>query len=139
MGSITDIVALVTQLDASITDRKQRELFLPLKEKLTDLQRELLRVETAAKEEVAKLTAAFAEEKVTLGREIAALEAELVAERKSKAGPVVPAKQCPYCRHASAELLRMEPHRIFGEAGVKIGFYKCSHCGQEHDDEIQRR
>jgi uncharacterized protein with PIN domain len=42
---------------------------------------------------------------------------------------------CPYCRHPKGELLKLLPHEIFGEVGVKVGFYKCTNCGKEYDKE----
>jgi hypothetical protein len=47
MSLIKDLVDLSTQLSNSITDRKTRELLLPLKEKTLEVQQEQLRIETA--------------------------------------------------------------------------------------------
>ena len=46
MTVIKDLVDLVTQLDESVTDRKIRDLVLPVKEKALDVQREHLAIET---------------------------------------------------------------------------------------------
>ena len=42
---------------------------------------------------------------------------------------------CPYCRHPKGKLLKLVPHEIFGEVGIKVGFYKCANCGKEYDKE----
>jgi len=55
MAVIKDLVDLVTQLDESVTDRKIRDLVLPVKEKALDVQREHLAVETKLLESERKL------------------------------------------------------------------------------------
>ena len=55
MGAIKDLVDLVTQLDASISDRKTRDLFLPVKEKTIEAQQENFRLERQHAEEMDKI------------------------------------------------------------------------------------
>jgi hypothetical protein len=46
MSPIKALVDLVTQLDKSVTDRRVRDIVLPIKEKALDVQREHLAIET---------------------------------------------------------------------------------------------
>jgi len=57
MSALKDLVDLAAQLSQSITDRKTRELLLPLKELVTEAKEENFRLTTAHAEEVAALKA----------------------------------------------------------------------------------
>ena len=48
-----------------------------------------------------------------------------------------PADTCPFCRRATGDLIQLKPHDIFGDHGVKVGYYKCSSCGQKYDKQIK--
>ena len=48
-----------------------------------------------------------------------------------------PPDRCPFCRRLTGELTDLKPHRYLKEAGVKIGYYKCSNCGKEYDKNIE--
>jgi uncharacterized protein with PIN domain len=127
MSLITDLVSLAKQLDTSISDRKQRELLLPVKEKLLDVEREQFQLETRHAKEIERLQSEHAKVVADLQSKIQSIQS-----RKTR-----PADPCPYCRADAGECLRIEPHRIFGEAGVKNAFYKCSECGKEYDKELK--
>lgn len=140
MGSITDLVALFTQLDASVKDNRTRELLLPIREKIQQVERDQFEAEKSHHREMTDLKSQHEKEHSELNRQLRQLEAELVAaKRKPAAGPAVPKDRCPYCRFESGELLSMRPHRIFGEAGVNVGDYKCENCGKEYEKEINMR
>ena len=55
MSLIKELVDLATQLNDSITDRKTRELFLPLKEKILEVQREQFEIEQRHAETIRNL------------------------------------------------------------------------------------
>ena len=44
---------------------------------------------------------------------------------------------CPYCRQPKGQLLNLRPDPTFGHLGVKVGDYKCSHCGKEYERQHQ--
>ena len=83
MTLIKDLVHLGTQLHQSVTDRKTRELLLPLQEKTLAVQQEQLRIEQRHIETVASLNQEHADAKGKLEHRIAALESEN-AELKAK-------------------------------------------------------
>jgi ribosomal protein L37AE/L43A len=57
MSLVKDLVDLATQLDNSISDRKIRELFLPLKEQLLAVERDQFELERRHTQEMAQLNA----------------------------------------------------------------------------------
>lgn len=140
MGSITDLVALFTQLDESVRDNRTRELLLPIREKIQQVERDQFEAEKTHHREMTDLKSQHEEQKSELNRQLSQLQAELVAaKRKPAASPTVPADRCPYCRFEAGELVGMKPHRIFGEAGVNVGDYKCGNCGKQYEKEISIR
>jgi uncharacterized protein with PIN domain len=42
---------------------------------------------------------------------------------------------CPYCQERTGKLIDIRPHKIFGEVGLKVGYYHCEKCGKEYDKE----
>lgn len=40
---------------------------------------------------------------------------------------------CPYCRQPRGQLMELKPHKIFGDVGVKVGFYNCTNCEKQYD------
>lgn len=140
MGSITDLVALFTQLDASVKDNRTRELLLPIREKIQQVERDQFEAEKSHHREMTDLKSQHEKEHSELNRQLRQLEAELVAaKRKPAAGPAVPKDRCLYCRFESGELLSMRPHHIFGDLGTNVGTYKCENCGKEYEKEINMR
>ena len=65
-------------------------------------------------------------------RETEALRAQL---QQLQEGEAIQGDRCPFCRQPQGELLRLVPHRIFGDLGLTVGHYKCAHCGKEYDKE----
>ena len=118
MSLITELVALVTQLDASITDRKIRDLFLPVKEKILEVQRDQFYLERKHAEEMDALKASHT----------AAIAAFKNKQAKTKSADI-----CQFCRNPTGELLEIKPHEIHGMNGLKVGFYQCSDCGKKYD------
>ena len=137
MSLITELVALATQLDTSIKDRKTRELLLPLKEKILDVQHDQLRIEQRHQQEQADIKARHAETEKQLTEEASALKsrnAELESQLlalKNKQGQPKPADTCPFCRHPSGEVQDIKDHDLHVDA--KVGFYQCSHCGKTYE------
>jgi hypothetical protein len=43
---------------------------------------------------------------------------------------------CPFCNQPANNLLEIKPHEIFGDAGLKIGVYKCNNCNKIFEREI---
>lgn len=44
---------------------------------------------------------------------------------------------CPFCKQPTLRLLEIKPHKIFGDAGLKVGFYKCDNCKEEVENEMK--
>lgn len=140
MGSITDLVALFTQLDASVRDNRTREQLLPIREMIQQVEREQFEAEKLHYKEMSDLRAHYENTINELNGQIRQLRSDLAGQkRRPVAGPSVPADRCPYCRFEAGELLDMKPHRIFGEAGINIGSYKCENCGKEYEKENKMR
>ena len=74
MSAIKDLVDLVTQLNKSVTDRRIREAFLPVREKVIEVQHELLELEKAQFESERKHHAEVAELKTLHTNEVAELK-----------------------------------------------------------------
>jgi len=75
-------------------------------------------------------TAALETENADLKAKVVDLELDLQNIQTNQA---VHGDVCPYCRHPEGQLLRLVPHEIFGDMGLKIGYYKCAQCGKEYD------
>lgn len=75
-----------------------------------------------------------------LKTKVSALEVE-VGQLRGQLGnlhPIAkPADICPFCRRAAGELEAIKPHPYFGEAGAKVGYYKCSKCGKTYEKDLQ--
>jgi uncharacterized protein with PIN domain len=69
-------------------------------------------------------------EKCMSDKEILHLQIENIKKSEAILGD-----PCPYCKQRKGELLRLTPHPLFGEVGVKIGVYKCANCGKEYEKE----
>lgn len=44
---------------------------------------------------------------------------------------------CPYCKQPTLQLLEIKPHKLFGDAGLKVGFYKCNNCKKDFEKELE--
>jgi len=44
---------------------------------------------------------------------------------------------CPYCKQPTLQLLEIKPHKLFGEAGLKVGSYKCNNCKKDFKKELE--
>lgn len=44
---------------------------------------------------------------------------------------------CPFCSKPAGELIEIKPHKLFGDAGIKVKYYKCGSCGENYDKEIE--
>ena len=42
---------------------------------------------------------------------------------------------CPYCRRRKGKLVDIKPHKMLGDAGLKIEYYRCTNCNKEYDRE----
>jgi hypothetical protein len=111
----------------------------------TDTAKEVIRIATTAglAKDVIDLQAAkldlLVKENTELSTKAGALEIEVRQLRRllDDRHPVVhPADTCLYCRRAAGELTSLKPHDYLGEAGVKVGYYKCAHCGKTYDRQI---
>jgi DNA-directed RNA polymerase subunit RPC12/RpoP len=103
-----------------ITDLlKEIPLSAVLRERLVDLETKMDLLEK-------KLEKCESEKKVLH------LQIEKIKKNEAIEGDV-----CPYCRQHKGQLLRLEPHPIFGDVGIKVGFYKCSNCSKEYEKEHQ--
>lgn len=60
-----------------------------------------------------------------LKRRVAALEAKLGHK---------PGLECPFCGGVM-RLQEIKPHPLYGEAGMKLGIWKCEDCGKTVDRE----
>lgn len=40
---------------------------------------------------------------------------------------------CPFCKIQQGKLLKLKPHEVFGDIGIKIAYYRCEACGREYD------
>ena len=129
MSLITELVALASQLDASITDRKIRDLFLPLKEKILEVEREQFHLERKHAEEMDALTASKSEEVFALKSQILAMQ--------NKQSQSIPADPCPFCNRPTGELQDMKKDRTFGHLGLQVGYYKCAKCGKTYSHQMQ--
>jgi len=47
-------------------------------------------------------------------------------------------KVCPRCSKLTFELLSTKPHPVFGVAGAKEMFYRCSQCGFEETEFVEK-
>ena len=45
---------------------------------------------------------------------------------------------CPYCHQSQGQLMGLTPHKIFGDIGVKVGFYNCTNCGKQYDKDHEQ-
>jgi uncharacterized protein with PIN domain len=84
-------------------------------------------------EQETKMTILESENKV-LKSENANLHTQI---QQMQADQAIQGDICPYCRRPKGELLKLVPHEIFGEVGIKVGFYKCANCGKEYDKEYR--
>lgn len=113
MGILTDILKDIP-LSAVLRERVAEQ-----EKKMTVLEKEntILKAEnTVLKAENAKLIA----------------QLQQIHEEQTVQGDI-----CPYCRQRKGQLLNLVPHKIFGDVGVKTGFYRCANCNKEYDKEIQ--
>lgn len=42
---------------------------------------------------------------------------------------------CPYCRQPKGRLMDIKTDPVFGDVGLKVGFYDCTGCGKQYDKE----
>jgi DNA-directed RNA polymerase subunit RPC12/RpoP len=103
---------------------KEIPLTAILRERLADQDKRMAALEVRVKDLEGKLELCESE-KEDLRRQL---------EEKKKAEEIK-GNLCPYCRHRKGQLLRLTPHPLFGEVGVKIGIYKCENCGKEYEKE----
>jgi hypothetical protein len=94
------------------------------RERIADFERKMTTLETENRELKAK---------------IIVLEAEN-AELKTKLQKINDSKTfhkdiCPFCQQPNGQLKDIRPHKIFGDHGVKVFYYKCDGCGREYDKE----
>ena len=79
-------------------------------------------------------------ENAELKTKVSAFEIE-VTQLRSQLGnlhPITkPADTCSFCRRAAGELEDIKPHPYFGEAGARVGYYKCSNCGKKYDKDLR--
>ena len=70
---------------------------------------------------------------------VASLEAENAALKahlqKIENGKTIHKDICPFCQQPNGQLKDIRPHKIFGDHGVKVFYYKCDGCGREYDKE----
>lgn len=148
MGALKDLVDLATQLDASIKDRRTRELFLPIKEKLVEVREEQFELRQQHAEEVLALKAeheavttereqAHAAKVTALGKEIASLRAQLEQQqsadefvthegilwKKKQGGGFDSSAYCPKCR----EIMHGFP------SGGRPDYWICDPCDKTYD------
>jgi hypothetical protein len=112
----------------------------------TDIAREVIRMATTAGlskdiiDLMDKKMALLTNENTELKTKVGALEIE-VRQLRGQLGNTHPTQQpadtCPFCRHATGELVDLKPHDIFGDHGVKVGYYQCSNCGKKYDKQIR--
>lgn len=114
MGTIKDIIDLVTQFSNSIKDREMASHFREIQSLLAQLQSDIFQLQ---------------QKLLDCEKEKAILEQKLNEQRGGEV--------CPFCRRPAGNLLKIEPHQLFGDVGVKTGYYKCRNCQKEYDREIQ--
>jgi hypothetical protein len=112
----------------------------------SDTAKEVIRIATTAglAKDVIDLQAAkldlLVKENTELSTKASTLEIEVHQLRRllDDRHPIVqPADTCLYCRRAAGEIVDIKPHPYFGEAGAKVGYYKCSYCGKKYDKDLR--
>lgn len=113
------IERLINEHGSATILREQLALFKDqlciLKEKFSDVVSE----NEALKSKCAALTKENAELKDQL---------QMIKEQQNPNGD-----PCPYCRQPGGQLVDLKPHPIFGEVGLKVGYYECAKCGKTYD------
>ena len=72
--------------------------------------------------------------------ELKAENAELKAKlQKIESNKTIHGDICPYCQHPNGKLLNIQPHKHFGEMGLKVYYYQCENCGKKYDREREDR
>lgn len=128
MGAIKDLVDLVDKLNTSVTDRKTRELLLPLKEKATDAQREIFHAERHHAEEMDKLKAEHRDAMTRLEMENAALRAKQAPTPEAKFNPEIgtwfdSSSSIHYCPRCWGGKTQVSPMTVMSSG------WQCAVCG----------
>ena len=129
MNPFSELVTLVEKLQNSITDRKVRELTLPVHELAIKVQQTQLDRERERLEETTRLHSIIAtlqEENTTLKSLTPQIPDHSITPR--------PLDPCPFCRLDMGILLFSAEVPGFGAFGKKINHFKCSNpsCGSEY-------
>ncbi len=125
---------LLKEIQNLVTDRSinpiLRERILLLKDsvvKLTDENGDLKKEVLCLKAEVRHLIEKLSQKEKEMKNYITQIEQNTVSD---------PDDKCPYCKKYTGQLLKIEPHKTYADAGFKTGFYECSNCHKQYDKEI---
>ena len=124
---IPALVSLVIQLDSLVTDRKVRDLMLPVKELAIRVQQEQLDFERKTFAEVTELHVSYGDKITELQRENAALKAasRLPVDRGINPRSLA---TCPKCRLDAAELTDTVACNGIRQFGRYRDHFKCLKC-----------
>ena len=130
MNPFAELVTLVEKLQNSITDRKVRELTLPIHELAIKIQKEQLASERKTVEEVTRLHGAILE----LQTEISRLKS-LQPPIPNHAITPRPLDPCPHCRLDTGVLNNIFLDARFGHLGKNTAHFTCSNpnCGRTYE------